>query len=190
MGQEAANRLRQILPRGTTVTVRYVDTDRYNRLVAEIYLGDRSVNLQMVREGYAVVYPQYLSGCADTEETFLAAEAEAQQNQRAFWSQSNPVMPWDWRRGVRQAPRTTGSPSPPQTPVAIPSQVNPSPRPTAPTATTPGNTPSCDPSYPGVCIPPAPPDLDCGDISYRRFTVRQPDLHRFDGDRDGIGCES
>jgi len=50
--------------------------------------------------------------------------------------------------------------------------------------------PSCDPSYPDFCIPPPPPDLDCGDISQKRFTVLQPDPHRFDGDKDGIGCES
>ena len=47
----------------------------------------------------------------------------------------------------------------------------------------------CDPSYPDVCIPPYPPDLDCGDISYRNFRVLPPDPHRFDGDNDGIGCE-
>ncbi len=49
---------------------------------------------------------------------------------------------------------------------------------------------SCDPSYPTVCIPPGPPDLDCGDISFRRFTVLAPDPHRFDGNHDGVGCES
>jgi micrococcal nuclease len=49
---------------------------------------------------------------------------------------------------------------------------------------------NCDPSYPGVCIPPSPPDLDCGDIGFRRFEVRAPDPHHFDGDADGIGCES
>ena len=49
---------------------------------------------------------------------------------------------------------------------------------------------NCDPSYPGVCIPPAPPDLDCGDITFRRFQVVAPDPHGFDGDHDGIGCES
>ena len=49
---------------------------------------------------------------------------------------------------------------------------------------------NCDPSYPTVCIPPSPPDLDCGDILHRRFTVLPPDPHRFDGsDDDGIGCE-
>lgn len=48
---------------------------------------------------------------------------------------------------------------------------------------------NCDPAYPTVCIPPPPPDLDCGDIPYRRFTVLAPDPHHFDGDHDGIGCE-
>ena len=33
----------------------------------------------------------------------------------------------------------------------------------------------CDPAYPPVCISPPPPDLDCGEISYRRFEVLRPD---------------
>lgn len=48
----------------------------------------------------------------------------------------------------------------------------------------------CDASYPTVCIPPAPPDLNCDDIEHRDFTVNQPDPHRFDRDKDGTGCES
>jgi len=50
-------------------------------------------------------------------------------------------------------------------------------------------TGNCDPSYPTVCIPPPPPDLDCKDISYRNFTVIGSDPHHFDGDHDGVGCE-
>jgi parallel beta-helix repeat protein len=48
---------------------------------------------------------------------------------------------------------------------------------------------NCDPSYPEVCIPPYPPDLNCGDISDRRFAVLPPDPHGFDWNNDGIGCE-
>ena len=47
----------------------------------------------------------------------------------------------------------------------------------------------CDPSYPDVCIPPSPPDLDCGDLPFRDFVVLPPDPHRLDGNHDGIGCE-
>jgi micrococcal nuclease len=48
---------------------------------------------------------------------------------------------------------------------------------------------NCDPSYPGVCIPPPPPDLDCADVKYKHFRVVGRDPHHFDGDHDGIGCE-
>ena len=50
--------------------------------------------------------------------------------------------------------------------------------------------PVCDPSYPGVCIPPPPPDLNCGDIEHQNFTVVGSDPHNFDSDDDGVGCES
>lgn len=53
-----------------------------------------------------------------------------------------------------------------------------------------GRSGGCDAAYPDVCIPSRPPDLDCGDIAARRFTVRLPDPHNFDGDNDGIGCEA
>jgi len=50
---------------------------------------------------------------------------------------------------------------------------------------------NCDPAYPDVCIRPLNPggDLDCADISHRRFLVLPPDPHNFDGDKNGIGCE-
>jgi micrococcal nuclease len=50
----------------------------------------------------------------------------------------------------------------------------------------------CDPSYPDVCIPPYPPDLDCDDVPFSYFEVKPPDPHDFDSDADAdlIGCES
>ena len=48
----------------------------------------------------------------------------------------------------------------------------------------------CSPSYPDVCIPPPPPDLDCYvDIQLTNFRVLPPDPHDFDRNRNGIGCE-
>lgn len=48
---------------------------------------------------------------------------------------------------------------------------------------------NCDESYLDFCIPSPPPDLDCGDVTQKKFTVLQPDPHGFDGNNDGIGCE-
>ena len=52
-----------------------------------------------------------------------------------------------------------------------------------------GPAPACDPSYPDVCIPPPPPDLDCGHIEHRRCAVVGADTNGLDGDDDGVGCE-
>jgi len=60
---------------------------------------------------------------------------------------------------------------------------------TAPRPVVGGEHSGCDPSYPTVCIPPPPPDLDCADVPYTNFTVVGADPHHFDGDRDSIGCE-
>lgn len=65
-----------------------------------------------------------------------------------------------------------------------------SPGPTATPAPTDPPSNQCDASYPTVCIPSPPPDLDCPDIGYKNFTVRPPDPHNFDTDHDGIGCET
>ncbi|MBA2474353.1 MAG: thermonuclease family protein [Actinobacteria bacterium] len=62
----------------------------------------------------------------------------------------------------------------------------PAPLPAAPAGATGAR---CDPSYPDVCIPPAPPDLDCAQVGFERFRVVGRDPHGFDGDGDGIGCE-
>ena len=48
---------------------------------------------------------------------------------------------------------------------------------------------ACDASYPDVCIPSPPPDLDCRDVPHRDFRVVGADPHRFDGNADGRGCE-
>jgi micrococcal nuclease len=98
-GVQARSRLQQILPAGQTIQVRSIDRDRYGRTVAELFSGGRSVNLQMVAQGQAAVYPQYLSGCSATQTQYLQAENQAKQQRLGFWSQSNPVMPWDFRQG-------------------------------------------------------------------------------------------
>lgn len=81
----------------------------------------------------------------------------------------------------------TNTPEPP-TPTPIPpTPIPPTPTPVPPTATA---APQCDENYAGACIPIVSYDLDCGDIGARRFRVVGFDHHRFDGDHDGIGCES
>jgi len=99
-GLVATQRLREILPSGVTVSIRHIDRDRYGRQVAELYHNGQSINLQLIREGMAAVYRQYLNGCATTQVQYLEAEAIAQSQGRGIWNPNHPipVMPWDFRR--------------------------------------------------------------------------------------------
>jgi hypothetical protein len=85
------------------------------------------------------------------------------------------------------------APPPPAPPPPPPPPTTTAPPPPPPPTTT-TTSANCAPSYPDVCIPPPPPDLDCKDIPYRNFrviySVPDPDPHHFDGDHDGIGCET
>ena len=153
------------------------ERDRYGRLLRYIWLSDgRLFNQQMVAEGYAFEYTYNLP--YKYQAAFKQVEREAREAQRGLWS---PQTCGGEQRAAEEAAATI-APSPQREPSAVP----PPPRPTV----APARAANCDGAYPDVCIPPAPPDLDCGDISYRRFRVLPPDPHRFDRDKDGIGCET
>jgi micrococcal nuclease len=147
------------------------ETDRFKRLLRDVWVADdRSpsgwtlVNLELVRRGFAQVstFPPDVKYVALLEN----AEAQARADQVGLWSSKLTV------------------------PGVVPLASVPAPTPRAtPKATKVAARADCDPSYPTVCIPPPPPDLDCGDITFRRFEVLAPDPHHFDSDRDGIGCE-
>ncbi len=100
-GQQSTSRLKHLLPQGRAVQVREITRDRYGRTVAELYVGKQSINLQMVKDGQAAVYRQYLQGCAATKDQYLQAEAQARQKRLGFWNQQLPTMPWDYRRSRR-----------------------------------------------------------------------------------------
>lgn len=168
-GQMAKNRLQQLLPPSTKVKLRTVETDKYKRLVAEIFTSDnRSINTNLMQEGNAAVYRQYLKGCSpQLQQSLLNAQSSAKGRRLGIWSQNNPVMPWEFRKNGN---RTTAAAKP---------QLQSQPRPQE----------NCDPSYPDFCVPFNSPDLDCADMPRRQFRVLGNDPHGLDRDRDGIGCE-
>lgn len=167
-GPEASARLAALAPVGSPVYV-LADrerTDQYGRDL--LYLWDaqgRSINLSLVDGGFAKAV---LYAPNDRYITVLrAAEAEAKTARRGLW-------------GACAASAAAPAPA-----ASVASRA-PAPVVPAPAAAR-GN---CDPAYPSVCIPPPLPDLDCGEIPHRRFAVLAPDPHRFDGNGDGVGCES
>jgi endonuclease YncB( thermonuclease family) len=67
------------------------DRDRYKRIVAVCYLGNKDINAWMVSNGWAVDYPQYSKGAYKTE------QLHAKQGKLGLW-QGEFTAPWDWRK--------------------------------------------------------------------------------------------
>jgi len=92
-----------------TVLIQVTGYDRYGRVLGRVYLDNRDINRELVNEGHAWAYRQYL-----TDQDFLASEARARDQHLGLWASAKPIPPWDWRRDKREAaptiePLTTAS---------------------------------------------------------------------------------
>ena len=90
---EATQRLKQLLPKDSPVVIRFADTYRDEQVVAEVFLDNQSINLQMVKEGKAVVDKTSVEiDCYENTTEFLVAEANAKQRGLGLWEKSRYVM--------------------------------------------------------------------------------------------------
>jgi len=160
------------------------DRDRFDRLLRYVYVDGLFVNEEMVRAGLAVA--KRYEPDTSMADVLEAAQGGAEQAQLGLFSPADTT--------TTQATTTTGATTttlrPTTTTIRATTTTTVATTTTTPATTTtqaPGN---CDLSYPDFCIPPPPPDLDCGDIGYKNFTVLPPDPHGFDGNNDGVGCET
>ncbi len=83
---------------GQPVSLRVVTQDSYDRLVADVFLGDESINAWMVQQGDAWAYRHYLE-----DGIYCTWEGEARAARRGIWSQPPDTWraPWQWRAAQR-----------------------------------------------------------------------------------------
>jgi micrococcal nuclease len=143
------------------------DKDQYGRILRYVKVGKINVNLKLVEIGAATPYFYNGEKGKYSNQLFKAAQ-NAKAKKIGLWK----MCPNTKLEPLK--PATTGS--------AISAKVT-------PTMST--SNSKCDPNYEG-CIPPYPPDLDCSDIKRMGLApirVVGVDVHKFDGDGDGIGCD-
>ena len=89
-GGEAARRLNRALVRGRRVSLELdvEERDHYGRLLAYVWVGDRMINLEMVRRGYARVLT--IPPNIRHEGRFAQAETEARVAGRGLWGSGDP----------------------------------------------------------------------------------------------------
>ena len=82
---------------GKDISLKPQVKDRYGRTVAEIYVGSRNINLQMVQMGAAFAYRKYLKQC--DQNAYLRAETGAMNRTLGVWGPYKvDQKPWDYRR--------------------------------------------------------------------------------------------
>jgi len=112
-GQDFGSRAKQFTSESVfnkDVRVVVQDTDRYGRLVADIYTQDgKRLNESIVSNGLAWWYVQY----APRDTGLQRREERAKLSRLGLWSDPNPIPPWDFRRGDSSTRPQKDSSAPP-----------------------------------------------------------------------------
>jgi endonuclease YncB( thermonuclease family) len=104
-GQPWGKRAKQALIEKVAGHVVQVETrfnDRYGRRVGHVVCSGRDINRELVRQGHAWVYRQWMR-----DKTLLDDESRARAAHAGLWSLPEPerVPPWQWRAAERSAAR-------------------------------------------------------------------------------------
>lgn len=95
-GEEAFLALKEKID-GRKVIVEVLDIDqRYGREVAIIRYNGRDINQEMIDEGWAWAYRQYLD--RPHASGYIGSEEGARRARRGLWQQNNPMPPWEFRK--------------------------------------------------------------------------------------------
>lgn len=85
---------------GRRVTAEIVDIDQYKRAVAVIRCEGRDINREMVADGMAWAYRQYLNGPYESE--YISSENRARSHRAGLWRDANPQPPWEFRNSQKR----------------------------------------------------------------------------------------
>ena len=165
-GYEASNKNKELVE-GKIVRLEkdISETDKYGRLLRYVWVGNVFVNDYLVRNGYA--YSSTYPPDVKYQEQLREAEKEARENNRGLWGQCIKITPTPTPKQQYTAP----------TPTSTPKQQS-------------------SPSTEGIiCSYNA---YNCSDFSTHAEAQRvfeycggvSNDVHRLDGDKDGLACEA
>jgi micrococcal nuclease len=75
------------------VVVTWSKKDRYGRILGDVHLGNRHINLEMVQDGLAWHYKEY-----SKSRELAEAEDLARTGKKGLWADKVPIPPWEFRK--------------------------------------------------------------------------------------------
>jgi micrococcal nuclease len=101
--EEAAMAIRSRLVGRDGVQMASHGTDRYGRTLGEFCVNGNSVNVEMIREGHAVMYRGKRQAKTINKTEFEAAQAQAKSEQKGIWSSGEAQDPGVYRRSIKHS---------------------------------------------------------------------------------------
>lgn len=103
LGKESRDYLRSLIPVGKSVQISVVDSDRYNRKIAEVFIDgspQKFINKEIVSKGLAYNYDVYRN--CPNQPMIVTAQEIAKWERVGVWNDSNYQKPWEYRRLKRK----------------------------------------------------------------------------------------
>lgn len=100
-GQAFGTRARQALGElayGKEVEIAGISKDRYGRTLGEVFVDGKSINLEMVRLGFAWAYVDF-----SPPVSYMREQAAAKMTGKGLWADRLPEPPWEYRKRRRTA---------------------------------------------------------------------------------------
>lgn len=85
------------------VALNVINTDRYGRKVAIVYVDGEDVNAMMIKLGAAWHYRYY--DRSSNYNYYEKLESDARNGRKGLWNRDNPTPPWQYRKLMRELGR-------------------------------------------------------------------------------------
>jgi endonuclease YncB( thermonuclease family) len=94
-GQKAKEHLSELCF-NKSVKVEIINQDRYGRFVGKIYVNGVCINWEMLKDGFAWAYVQYLK--KEDKNLYMTLERMGKLDGVGLWADKSPIEPWKFRR--------------------------------------------------------------------------------------------
>ncbi|MCB1024450.1 MAG: thermonuclease family protein [Acidobacteria bacterium] len=81
------------------VTLKSFGNDKYGRVIAEVFVDGKNINVEQIKRGLAWHYKHHEKQQTAAERLIYSkAQDFAKENRIGLWAESDPVPPWDFRK--------------------------------------------------------------------------------------------
>lgn len=91
-GKESTEALSKML-KDKSVKLTWKSKDNFDRLLAQVYDGEKHINTEMLKAGMAWHFKKY-----NKDESLAKVESEAKEAKKGLWAKESPMAPWDYRQ--------------------------------------------------------------------------------------------